>query len=117
MGRASAQVAAAVEAAGTPPRGVRVDMMGQLPQMVDMFKALGVGLAAAVFVILVLLTAYFESPRLALVSIGAVPGGDGWNCHDSVFHGHLAQHRVVHGLDHVPGRIRVELGHARDVYG
>ena len=39
-----------------------------------MFKALGIGLAVAVFVILVLLTAYFQSPRLALVSIGAVPG-------------------------------------------
>ena len=42
--------------------------------MVAMFKALGIGSAAAVFVILILLTAYFESPRLALVSIGAVPG-------------------------------------------
>ncbi len=42
--------------------------------MIAMFKALGVGLGVAVFVILVLLTAYFESPRLALVSIGAVPG-------------------------------------------
>ena len=35
---------------------------------------MGSGLAVAVFVILVLLTAYFQSPRLALVSIGAVPG-------------------------------------------
>ena len=42
--------------------------------MVEMFQALGIGLATAVFVILVLLTAYFESPRLALISIGAVPG-------------------------------------------
>jgi multidrug efflux pump subunit AcrB len=74
MGRASRQVAAAVASAGAPPRGVRVDRMGQLPQMVEMFQALGIGLATAVFVILVLLTAYFESPRLALVSIGAVPG-------------------------------------------
>jgi hypothetical protein len=39
-----------------------------------MFKALGAGLAVAVFVILVLLTAYFQSPRLAVISIGAVPG-------------------------------------------
>jgi predicted RND superfamily exporter protein len=39
-----------------------------------MFKALGIGLAVAVFVIFVLLTAYFQSPRLALISIGAVPG-------------------------------------------
>src|SRR5262249_25253073 len=48
--------------------------MGQVPPMIEMFEALGIGLAVAVFVILVLLTVYFQSPRLALVSIGAVPG-------------------------------------------
>ena len=74
MGRAASQVRQAVEDAGTPPRGVRVDEMGQLPSMTEMFEALGSGLAVAVFVILVLLTAYFQSPRLALISIGAVPG-------------------------------------------
>jgi len=74
MGRASRQVAAAVASAGEPPRGVRVELMGQLPPMEEMFRSLGIGLAVAVFVILVLLTAYFQSPRLALISIGAVPG-------------------------------------------
>jgi multidrug efflux pump subunit AcrB len=74
MGRASRQVQQAIDAAGTPPRGVRVIPMGQLAPMVAMFKALGIGLGVAVFVILVLLTAYFQSPRLALVSIGSVPG-------------------------------------------
>ena len=74
MGRASRQVQAAVDAAGAPPQGVRVEPMGQLPPMIAMFKALGAGLAVAVFVILVLLTAYFQSPRLALIAIGAVPG-------------------------------------------
>ena len=74
MGRASGQVAEAIESAGTPPRGVRVEPMGQLPPMRAMFKSLGIGLAVAVFVIFVLLTAYFQSPRLALISIGAVPG-------------------------------------------
>ena len=74
MGRASRQVAQALEAAGEPPRGVRVSTMGQLPPMLEMFQSLGIGLAVAVFVIFVLLTAYFQSPRLALISIGAVPG-------------------------------------------
>ena len=74
MGRASRQVAQAIADAGEPPRGVRVEPMGQLPPMIEMFKALGIGLAVAVFVIFVLLTAYFQSPRLALISIGAVPG-------------------------------------------
>jgi multidrug efflux pump subunit AcrB len=74
MGRASDQVAQALEAAGEPPRGVRVETMGQLPPMLEMFQSLGIGLCVAVFVIFVLLTAYFQSPRLALISIGAVPG-------------------------------------------
>jgi hypothetical protein len=74
MGRASRQVSQAIEAAGDPPRGVRVEPLGQLPPMIEMFKALGIGLGVAVFVIFVLLTAYFQSGRLALISIGAVPG-------------------------------------------
>jgi multidrug efflux pump subunit AcrB len=74
MGRAARQVREAVKAAGKPPRGVRVEYQGQLPSMTEMFQALGIGLGVAVFVILVLLTAYFQSPRLALISVGAVPG-------------------------------------------
>jgi len=62
------------EAGMKPPEGVTVQPMGQLPPMQDMFNALGVGLTAAVFVILVLLTAYFQSVRLGLISIGSVPG-------------------------------------------
>ncbi len=74
MGRASRQVAQALAEAGEPPRGVRVETMGQLPPMDEMFESLSIGLAVAVFVIFVLLTAYFQSPRLSLISIGAVPG-------------------------------------------
>jgi multidrug efflux pump subunit AcrB len=74
MGRASKQVAQAIAAAGESPRGVRVEPMGQLPPMTEMFQSLGIGLAVAVFVIFVLLTAYFQSQRLALISLGAVPG-------------------------------------------
>ena len=44
MGRAARQVTAAIAAAGEPPRGVRVELMGQLPPMIAMFKALGAGL-------------------------------------------------------------------------
>jgi multidrug efflux pump subunit AcrB len=74
MGRASRHVQHAIEVAGTPPRGVRVELMGQLPPMVQMFTSLTAGLVIAVFVIVILLTAYFQSPRTALISIGAVPG-------------------------------------------
>jgi multidrug efflux pump subunit AcrB len=74
MGRAARQVEDAIAAAGDPPRGVRVLTRGQLKPMAEMFESLGIGLAIAVGVILVLLTGYFESPRLALVSVSAVPG-------------------------------------------
>jgi multidrug efflux pump subunit AcrB len=74
MGRASRQVQTVLDNVGDPPRGVRVIPMGQLPPMIEMFESLGIGLGVAVFVILVLLTGYFQSPRLALISIGAVPG-------------------------------------------
>jgi len=74
MGRAARQVERAVASAGNPPRGVRVELMGQQPAMIEMFMSLGIGLFIAVCVIFVLLTAYFQSPRLALISIGAVPG-------------------------------------------
>jgi multidrug efflux pump subunit AcrB len=74
LGRAAKQVEEAVERAGKPPKGVHIEYRGQVKPMNEMFEALAVGLAASVSVILVLLWAYFQSFRLALTSIGAVPG-------------------------------------------
>jgi multidrug efflux pump subunit AcrB len=74
MGTAGRRVSRVIAEAGEPPRGVRVETMGQIPAMDEMFQSLGIGLGVAVFVIFILLTAYFQSPRLALISIGAVPG-------------------------------------------
>jgi multidrug efflux pump subunit AcrB len=74
LGRATRQIEQAIAAAGEPPRGVRVLTRGQVAPMREMFAALAVGLGLAVVVILVLLTAYFESPRLALASVSSVPG-------------------------------------------
>ena len=74
LGRASVQIAQAIAAAGEPPRGVQVAVRGQVAPMTEMFRSLAVGLAMSVVVILVMLTAYFQSFKLGLVSIGAVPG-------------------------------------------
>jgi multidrug efflux pump subunit AcrB len=74
LGRAARQIEQAIAAAGDPPRGTRVLTRGQVAPMNEMFRALAVGLVLAVVVILVLLTAYFESPRLALASVSSVPG-------------------------------------------
>ncbi len=74
LGRAARQVHAAMAAAGEPPRGVLVSTRGQVAPMEEMFRSLAIGLVVAVIVILVLLTGYFEAPRLAVASLGAVPG-------------------------------------------
>lgn len=74
LGRAARQIAAALRDAGQPPKGVFVENRGQISPMNEMFISLAIGLAIAVAVILVLLTAYFQSVRLAIASIGAVPG-------------------------------------------
>jgi multidrug efflux pump subunit AcrB len=74
LGRADRQIKAALERAGAPPRGVQVFNRGQIAPMDEMFHSLAVGLGVAVIVILVMLTGYFQSPRLAIASLGAVPG-------------------------------------------
>jgi multidrug efflux pump subunit AcrB len=74
LGRASVQIAKAIADAGQPPRGVRVRVRGQVAPMTEMFHSLAIGLVLSVVVILVLLTGYFQSFKLGLVSIGAVPG-------------------------------------------
>ncbi|HTU25520.1 MAG TPA: efflux RND transporter permease subunit, partial [Pirellulales bacterium] len=74
LGRADEQISAALQRAGEPPRGVTVETRGQIKPMEEMFRSLAFGLLTAVVVIFILLTAYFQSPRLALVSLGAVPG-------------------------------------------
>jgi multidrug efflux pump subunit AcrB len=56
-----------------PPRGVQVQVRGQVLPMLQMFKGLVVGLALAVVMVALLLTAYFQSPRLALVASGTAP--------------------------------------------
>jgi multidrug efflux pump subunit AcrB len=73
LGRAAAHVAEAIKDAGEPPRGVTVDIRGQTVPLRQMFQGLAFGLAMAVVVIFLLLTAYFQSARLAIIAVSAVP--------------------------------------------
>jgi multidrug efflux pump subunit AcrB len=82
LGRAAERVRQALRAAGEPPRGVKVDVRGQVAPMQEMFGALAggkfyegltAGLGLAVVVIFLLLTAYFQSLRLALVVMLTAP--------------------------------------------
>jgi multidrug efflux pump subunit AcrB len=73
LGRVAGQIDEALQAAGEVPRGVVVEVLGQVVPMREMFNGLALGLGLAVIAIFLLLTAYFQSIRLALVSVSAVP--------------------------------------------
>jgi len=75
VGGAAKAIDRAIANAGAPPKGVTVQIRGQVSVMREVFANLGLGLAAAIVVMLLLLTANFQSLRLALVSLSAVPAG------------------------------------------
>ncbi len=78
LGRAAAQVQQAVSDTGKPPAGVNVKLRGQVEPMMEMFGGLRLGLLIAVGVILLMLTANFQSFRLSLavgLTIPAVIAG------------------------------------------
>ncbi len=73
LGRASAAIEKAIRQAGAPPRGVTVQVRGQISAMSQIFGNLTIGLAAAILVILLILAANFESARLALIVVSTTP--------------------------------------------
>jgi multidrug efflux pump subunit AcrB len=66
-------VSAAVKRAGEPPRGAKVELRGQIPPMNEMLGGLTVGLGVAVVVVFLLLTANFQSLRLAIATVSTAP--------------------------------------------
>jgi multidrug efflux pump subunit AcrB len=73
LGRVIKRLEGAIARAGQPPRGIEVELRGQVRPMNNMFDSLELGLLVAVVVILIMLTAYFQSPRLALSALASVP--------------------------------------------
>jgi multidrug efflux pump subunit AcrB len=63
----------AVADAGPPPRGVSAGIRGQVNALQQIFGELAIGLITAIGVILLLLTANFQSLRLALIVLSTVP--------------------------------------------
>jgi multidrug efflux pump subunit AcrB len=73
LGRVIDRIDRAIRDAGTPPRGIEIELRGQVGPMKQMFRSLEIGLAVAVVVILIMLTAYFQAYRLALTAVASVP--------------------------------------------
>ena len=73
LGNVGKLVERAVARAGVPPRGVSCVVKGQVPVLKDTFTHLFSGLALAVVTIFLMLTAYFQSARLAVVVLSTSP--------------------------------------------
>ncbi len=73
LGRAAAEIDQAIARAGEPPRGVTVQVRGQIKPMRDTLGNLAIGLGVSVVVVFLLLAANFESLRLSFVVLSTVP--------------------------------------------
>jgi multidrug efflux pump subunit AcrB len=73
LGEAAVKLNRAVAAAGVPPRAVSVRLRGEIPPLEQTISGLRIGLLLAVVVIFLLLSANFQSVRLALAIVLTVP--------------------------------------------
>ena len=73
LGEAAQKLNAALARAGAPPKGVSVKFRGQIPPLEQTINGLRIGLLLAVLVIFLLLSANFQSIRLALAIVLTIP--------------------------------------------
>ena len=73
LGEATQKLNQALADAGTPPRGTKVVMKGEITPLEQTISGLRLGLLLAVVVIFLLLCANFQSMRLALAIVLTVP--------------------------------------------
>jgi multidrug efflux pump subunit AcrB len=73
LGGVASQLRAAVGNSGNPPAGTNVEIRGQIVPMNEMMNGLSVGLVIAILVVFLVLTANFQSLRLALATVSTVP--------------------------------------------
>lgn len=67
------RILAKMDSDGRRPKSVSTELRGQIPPMRQIVSGLAVGLGLAILVIFLLLTANFQSVRLALVTVSTVP--------------------------------------------
>src|SRR5215218_8480921 len=73
LGPVVREIRQAIARAGAPPRGVNVFTRGQVPALEETLSGLRTGLLLSILVIFLLLAANFQSFRLALAVLSAVP--------------------------------------------
>ncbi|WP_020603932.1 efflux RND transporter permease subunit [Spirosoma spitsbergense] len=73
LGTASRDVQSVIADLGTPPKGTTVELLGVAQLLTDTLGSLQTGLGLAVIVILLVLTANFQSFKVAFVVLSTVP--------------------------------------------
>jgi multidrug efflux pump subunit AcrB len=73
LGTATKKVQQAVADAGDPPRGTIIEFKGQSPLLEETLSSLQTGLIIAIVIIFLLLTANFQSFKLAALILSAIP--------------------------------------------
>ena len=73
LGTAQQAVKQAIHEAGEPPRGVLVELGGQTNLLTDTLSSLQTGLLVATVIIFLLLAANYQSFKLSLVILSAIP--------------------------------------------
>jgi multidrug efflux pump subunit AcrB len=73
LGRVAGRLGEAIERTGDPPKGAVIEVRGQVRPMIDILRGLFIGLGMSIIVILLLLTANFQSIKLALVVVSTTP--------------------------------------------
>jgi multidrug efflux pump subunit AcrB len=73
LGDAAKQLTQAIAAAGNAPKGVTVNLRGQIPPLEQTLSGLRIGLLLAILGIFLLLAANFQSLRLALAIVLTIP--------------------------------------------
>ena len=73
LGQVVTEIRQAIARAGAPPRGITINNRGQVPAFEETLAGLRSGLLLSILVIFLLLAANFQSFRLALAVVSAVP--------------------------------------------
>jgi multidrug efflux pump subunit AcrB len=74
LGAAAAAVAEKLRGLPEPPRGVTISVRGQLAPLSEIFENLRLGVVLSMIAVFLLLVAYFQSVRVALAVVTALPG-------------------------------------------
>jgi multidrug efflux pump subunit AcrB len=73
LGQVAPEVREAIRRAGPPPRGVTINLRGQIPPLEETLSGLGAGLLLSIVIIFLLLAGNFQSLRLSLAVVSAAP--------------------------------------------